>query len=128
MKNTMEHRGYTGSVEYSDEDGIFFGKVQFIRALISYEGSNAEELRKDFHDGVDDYLAMCKEKNITPEQPFKGSFNVRVGRDLHRQLALEAARRGVSLNSLVVRLLQGEHGKSAKQGIVQKFDDLDALE
>ena len=23
MKNTMEYKGYTGSVEYSDEDGIF---------------------------------------------------------------------------------------------------------
>ena len=108
MKNTVEYKGYTGSVEYSDEDGIFFGKVQFIRALISYEGSNAEELRKDFHDGVDDYLAMCKEKNITPEQPFKGSFNVRVGRDLHRQIALEAVRRGVSLNSLIVEALEKE--------------------
>ncbi|MBK7673455.1 MAG: type II toxin-antitoxin system HicB family antitoxin [Candidatus Accumulibacter sp.] len=108
MKNTMDFKGYTGSVEYSDEDGIFFGKVQFIRALISYEGSNAEELRKDFHDGVDDYLAMCKEKNITPEQPFKGSFNVRVGRDLHRQIAIEAARRGVSLNSLIVTALEKE--------------------
>jgi len=108
MKNTMEYKGYTGSVEYSDEDGIFFGKVQFIRALISYEGSNAEALRKDFRDGVDDYLAMCKEKNITPEQPFKGSFNVRVGRDLHRQIALEAVRRGVSLNSLIVEALEKE--------------------
>ena len=108
MKNTMEHKGYTGSVEYSDVDGIFFGKVQFIRTLISYEGSNAEELRKDFHDGVDDYLALCEEKNITPEQPFKGSFNVRVGRDLHRQIALEAARRGVSLNSLIVAALEKE--------------------
>ena len=104
----MEYKGYTGSVEYSDEDGIFFGKVQFIRTLISYEGSNAEALRKDFHDGVDDYLAMCKEKNIVPEQPFKGSFNVRVGRDLHRQIALEAARRGVSLNSLIVAALEKE--------------------
>ncbi|MHB8149710.1 MAG: type II toxin-antitoxin system HicB family antitoxin [Desulfobulbia bacterium] len=108
MKNTMEYKGYTGSVEYSDEDGIFFGKVQFIRALISYEGSNAEELRKDFRDGVDDYLTMCEKKNIPPEQPFKGSFNVRVGRDLHRQIALEAARRGVSLNSLIVAALKKE--------------------
>lgn len=113
MKNTMEYKGYTGSVEYSDEDGIFFGKVQFIRALISYEGSNAEELRKDFRDGVDDYLAMCGEKNIPPEQPFKGSFNVRVGRDLHRQIALEAARRGVSLNSLIVAALEKETHRAA---------------
>ena len=58
--------------------------------------------------GVDDYLTMCEEKDITPEQPFKGSFNVRVGRDLHRQIALEAARRGVSLNSLIVAALEKE--------------------
>ena len=108
MKNTMEHKGYTGSVEYSDEDGIFFGRVQFIRTSISYEGSNAAELRKDFHDGVDDYLATCEENNIQPEQPFKGSFNVRVSRDLHRQIALEAARRGVSLNSLIISALEKE--------------------
>lgn len=66
MKNTMEYKGYLGSVEYSDEDGIFFGKVQFIRTSISYEGYDAESLRKDFHDGIDDYLSMCQEKNITP--------------------------------------------------------------
>ena len=53
-------------------------------------------------------LLMCIKKNITPEQPFKGSFNVRVGRDLHRQIALEAARRGVSLNSLIVAALEKE--------------------
>ncbi|MDH4216583.1 MAG: type II toxin-antitoxin system HicB family antitoxin [Gallionella sp.] len=106
MKNTMEYKGYTGSVEYSDEDGIFFGKAQFIRASISYEGKDAESLRKDFHDGIDDYLAMCKEKNLTPEQPFKGSFNVRVGRNLHRKLAIEAEQRGISLNSLIVECLE----------------------
>lgn len=106
MKNTMEYKGYTGSVEYSDEDGIFFGKAQFIRASISYEGCDAESLRRDFHDGIDDYLAMCQEKNITPEQPFKGSFNVRVGRNLHRRLAIEAVQRGISLNSLIVERLE----------------------
>lgn len=44
MKNTMEYKGYTGSVEYSYEDGVFFGKAQFIRASISYEGCDAESV------------------------------------------------------------------------------------
>ena len=44
MKNTMEYKGYVGSVEFSEEDGVFFGKVMGIRALISYEGTNAKEL------------------------------------------------------------------------------------
>ena len=44
MNNTMEYRGYVGSVEFSEEDGIFYGKVMGIRALVSYEGTTAKEL------------------------------------------------------------------------------------
>ena len=60
MKNTMKYKGYIGSVEFSEEDGVFFGIVQSIRSLISYEGTNAQELIRDFHDAVDDYLDLCK--------------------------------------------------------------------
>jgi len=61
MKNVMGHKGYTGSVEYSDEDSVLFGKVQFIRALISYEGKDVESLRQEFHAAVEDYLWLCPE-------------------------------------------------------------------
>ena len=77
MKNTMEYKGYIGSVEFSEEDGLFFGKVQGIKSLISYEGTNANELISDFHGAIDDYLALCEEEGKTPEKAFKGSFNVR---------------------------------------------------
>ena len=42
--NLMSYRGYIGSVEFSEEDGLFYGKIQGIRSLISYEGTNAREL------------------------------------------------------------------------------------
>ena len=61
LKNTMEYKGYVGSVEFSESDELFFGKVLGIRALISYEGSNAKELIEDFHGAVDAYLEMCQE-------------------------------------------------------------------
>ena len=54
MKNTMEYKGYVGSVEFSEEDGIFFGKVMGIRSLISYEGTDARSLVEDFHGAVED--------------------------------------------------------------------------
>ena len=44
MSNTMEYKGYLGSVEFSEADGVFFGKVLGIRALLSYEGTTAKEL------------------------------------------------------------------------------------
>ena len=57
----MEYKGYIGSVEVSEEDGVFFGKVQGIRSLISYGGESYNDLRDDFHNAVEDYLAMCQE-------------------------------------------------------------------
>ncbi|EJP23171.1 toxin-antitoxin system, antitoxin component, HicB family [Lachnoanaerobaculum sp. ICM7] len=60
MNNTIMYKGYIGSVEFSEEDCIFFGKVLGIRSLISYEGENAKELLDDFHGAVDDYLDICK--------------------------------------------------------------------
>lgn len=56
MNNTMEYKGCVGSVEFSEEDALFFGKVLGVRALISYEGENARDLVEDFHSAVDDYL------------------------------------------------------------------------
>ena len=47
MKNTMEYKGYIGSVEFSEEDCILYGKVMGIRSLISYEGETAKELLED---------------------------------------------------------------------------------
>ena len=45
MNNTIEYKGYIGSIEFSPEDGVFFGKVQGVKALISYEGSNASDCK-----------------------------------------------------------------------------------
>ena len=73
MNNTMEYKGYVGSVEFSEEDGLFYGKVMGIRALISYEGSTAAELVNDFHGAVDDYLALCEEKPPNRNVPIRGA-------------------------------------------------------
>ena len=60
MKNTIEYKGYIGSVEFSEPDKVFFGKVMGIRTLISYEGTTAQELIEDFHGAVDDYMELCQ--------------------------------------------------------------------
>ena len=73
MSNTMEYKNYIGSVAFSEADGVFFGNVMGIRALISYEGTTAKELVKDFHDAVDDYLALCEEAGTEPERAYRQS-------------------------------------------------------
>lgn len=60
--NTIQYKGYVGSVEFSEEDRIFYGKVMGVRSLISYEGENEKELLNDFRAVVDDYLKTCVEE------------------------------------------------------------------
>ena len=101
MKNTMEYKGYIGSVEFSEEDEVFFGKVLGIRALISYEGTTAKELVQDFHVAVDEYLELCAEQGKEAEKAYKGSFNIRISPELHKQAAIYALAHQMTLNSLV---------------------------
>jgi len=106
MKNMMVYKGYHGSVNYSDEDRVFHGKIKFIKSLVSYEGTDVKGLHAAFEDAVDDYLKLCEAENIQPDRPFKGSFNVRTGTDLHRRAALFAKSKDTNLNSVVSDALE----------------------
>ncbi len=106
MSDVMNYKGYTGSVEYSEQDGCLYGKVLGIRALISYEGESVAKLKEDFHSAVDDYLALCAEKSIEPEKAYKGSFNVRVSPEMHREAAMCALQKGTTLNGFIAEALE----------------------
>lgn len=56
----LYYRGYTGNVRYSQEDGCFYGIVQNIKGMATYEGTTLEELEKDYQEVVDDYIAYLK--------------------------------------------------------------------
>lgn len=63
LRQAMTYKGYVGSMKFSDADGVFFGKVQGVRSLISYEGETREALQADFRKAVDAYLELCQEKS-----------------------------------------------------------------
>lgn len=105
MSNQMKYKGYYGSIEASTEDNCLYGKLLFIRPLVSYEGQTVAELEAAFHEAVDDYLETCQKLGHNPETPCKGSFNVRVGHDLHMAAALAASRKNVTLNDLTRQAL-----------------------
>ena len=106
MKDMMSYKGYYGSVHYSDEDRVFHGKIEFIRSLVTYEGRDVKGLRKAFENAVDDYLELCAQEGKEPEKPFKGSFNVRTGSELHRKATLFARAKGTNLNKVVAEALE----------------------
>lgn len=102
----LEHNGYFGSVEYSAEDEVLHGKLEFIRDLVTFEATDAKALKAAFEGAVDDYLAFCAEQGRQPDTPLKGTFNVRPGRDLHRRAMLLARRKGCNLNAVVTDALR----------------------
>jgi len=106
MKSTMRYKDYHGSVEFSDEDNIFFGRIIGINDHITFEGDNVASLRKDFQDSVDEYLDMCLQIGKEPEKTYKGTFNVRIAPSLHRELAIYSSSNGRTLNSVVEEAIQ----------------------
>jgi predicted HicB family RNase H-like nuclease len=111
----MSYQDYLGSVEFDQDERVFHGKLEFIRALVSYEAADAEGLIRAFRDAVDDYLEHCGEQGAPPEKPLKGSFNVRVGPDLHRRAVIAAEHAGVSLNAFTTRALEAAVAELSKE-------------
>ncbi len=98
----FKYKGYTGSVEYSEEDNILFGKVLGMsKDAITYEGETIDQLKADFETGVDDYLAMCATKGVEPRKPYSGTLNIRIPPDAHGRLAAIAQTSGTSINSVI---------------------------
>ena len=101
MSSLLSYKNYNGTVEYSKEDKCLFGKVVGLKSLLSYEGNSIQELEADFQSVIDEYLKDCEERGVVPEQPYKGTFNVRINPELHRLVAIYAIENGKSLNATV---------------------------
>jgi predicted HicB family RNase H-like nuclease len=106
MKDLMHYHGYYGSVHFDEDELIFYGKIEFIRALVSYEATDAKGLKQAFIEAVDDYLATCHDQGIKPETSFKGSLNIRLGPELHREVAIAAQQQNISINQFIARQLE----------------------
>ncbi|OOH90552.1 pilus assembly protein HicB [Pasteurellaceae bacterium 15-036681] len=100
----LNYKGYVGTIEPDLESHTLFGKLAYIRDLVTYEAETLSELQQEFEKSVDLYLQDCAELGKEPNKPFKGVFNVRVGEELHREATLLAGNR--SLNTFVYEAIQ----------------------
>lgn len=66
-----EYKGYIGSIEYSVEDSIHYGKLSNIEDLVNYEAGNITDLEKEFHKAVDDYIKFKTEARKEIEEEYK---------------------------------------------------------
>ena len=104
--SNLKYKGYAGTIEVSIEDGCLHGSILFINDLITYEGNTVEEIKASFEDAVNRYLAYCEETGKPADKPCSGTFNVRVGPELHRKAVEAAHDHGITLNEFVTRSIQ----------------------
>jgi predicted HicB family RNase H-like nuclease len=102
----MNYKGYAAKVEFDDEAMIFHGEVIGIRDVVTFQGKSIKEIEKAFHDSVDDYVDLCKERGEAPDKPFSGRFVVRVSPEIHRKVYVSAKKSGQSINAWLNKNLQ----------------------
>ncbi|MGA3096350.1 MAG: type II toxin-antitoxin system HicB family antitoxin [Bryobacteraceae bacterium] len=102
----MTYKGYEGIARFDEEAGMFTGEVINTRDVITFQGKSVAELKRAFEASVEDYLEFCASRGEEPDKPFSGMFTVRMPPELHRRVALEASRKGKSLNAYVVGRLK----------------------
>ena len=102
----MEYKGYRAAVQFDYEAGVFHGEVVDTRDIIGFEGTLVEQLEREFHFSIDDYLAVCAERGWEPDKPFSGRILLKVSSKLHRAATAAAKAEGKSLNAWVAEAIE----------------------
>lgn len=104
-KNILKYKGFFGTVDFSAEDEVFYGKVDGINDLITFEGESVQELKTSFHYMVDGHIKDCEAEKKPLKKSYSGSFNIRLTPQMHRQLAEKALHKGITLNQFLKNVI-----------------------
>ena len=115
-KNILEYKGYHTVIEFDAETFLLHGKIEGIKDFVNFESQDPRKVEQEFRTAVDDYLEFCRVMGKEPDKEYKGTFNIRIQPELHKQLALLASRNGESLNAIVEKAAQDyvERSKTTK--------------
>jgi predicted HicB family RNase H-like nuclease len=108
MNNILTYKGFIGSVNYSADDHIFFGKIEGINDMVTFEGTTVNELENAFREMVNLHIEDCGREGKPVEKSYKGSFNVRISQELHKKAVQTATAKRMTLNQLVKQALKRE--------------------
>ncbi|MGV8095018.1 MAG: hypothetical protein AB2L24_24455 [Mangrovibacterium sp.] len=70
MNNVLFYKGFIGSVHFSADDNVFFGKVEGINDLITFEGESEQELKNAFYYMIDEHIRDCEAEKILVEKSY----------------------------------------------------------
>ncbi len=102
-----------GSVHYSQSDEVFFGKIEGIDDLVTFEGQSVAQLKLAFHEAVHDYIEIAKANGRTPEKSYRGSLNIRLKPEVHKKANRLALINGKTLNQFINDAIEHEISDNA---------------
>jgi predicted HicB family RNase H-like nuclease len=73
MNRILEYKDFDAEIYFSSVDEVFYGKIIGINDLVSFEGTSVKQLKKEFQEAMEDYLATCKQLGKEPEKTYKGT-------------------------------------------------------
>ena len=106
VSNYLNYKGYVGSIKRNPDDSTYYGSVTGINTSVTFQGNNVVSITESFHNAVDKYLDYCALNKKEPEKSFRGSFNVSIDPELHRKIALDASKKGITLNEYIAELIR----------------------
>ena len=106
--NYLEYDGFIGTVHFDADEEVFYGKIEEIDDLVTFEGSTVKQIKSAFIEAVKDYQEICSRNEKPVFKSFKGSFNIRIGSDLHKLAFRESLKQGISLNQYVQKALESQ--------------------
>ena len=115
MKNLLEYNGYHAFIELDPNDKIFVGTVIGINDDLSFHGTSYIEIEEMFHQSIDNYLEVCQQIGKEPDKEYKGSFNVRITPEMHKNADIAAKSQGITLNQYIYNAIEASFGNTEKK-------------
>ena len=94
----MKYNNYIARIEFDEEDRIFVGRLAGIEDIVSFHGSNVDELEAAFHESVDHYLEVSERTGRQAQKPYSGNLMLRINPDTHAAVAIISQIHGKSIN------------------------------
>jgi len=115
MKDALTYKEFIGLIHLSSKDDIFYGKIEGINDLVTFEGKSVLELKNNFKEAVEEYLKLCEKVKKEPIKSLKGSFNVRITPELHPKAYKLSLQDGISLNQFVQKSIVNDVNRHLKK-------------
>lgn len=100
---------YTYRIEWSDDDKVHIARCLEFPSLLAH-GDSSEQALKEIKEIVRESIEWMMEEGEDIPQPlglkkYKGKLTLRVSPEIHKQLAIQSAEQGISINQYILSKL-----------------------